>query len=305
MNYKKIIKRLQVINAVLVALLIMLVGSSLAIYTSQVYQRAVVRNRYNDVIRFSSDKLLRVSEGTYATQIYYPVAENQTSMSFTVCNFDQSKSTLVHEMDIKYTITFSFENQDEDYAYSISCNNNNIDTLTSYVSTLKGGIASVDTYTVNFSSLDYQNLKLTVTVTPDDLQLTKKNILTATFIPIQYGTTQQFQVHMEFPDSLRIKGDGLHFTPEDVDAYNVLVSVTGGNGNVIIKWNPVMVELDPYFSSRYTIDEKSEKEYRINLPMNSADDTASYLIPFYNPDTTVPGWTDWDQLKAYIQVDLQ
>lgn len=50
MNYKKIIKRLQIINVVLVALLILLVGSSLAIYTSQVYQRAVVRNRYNDVV---------------------------------------------------------------------------------------------------------------------------------------------------------------------------------------------------------------------------------------------------------------
>ena len=299
---KKRFKKLWVISLVLTAIFLGVVGS-VAIYTSQVFQRAVVRNRNADVIRFGSDKLLRVSKGTSATQIYYPVAEQQTSMSFTVCNYDQSKSTLVHETDIKYTITFSFENQDEDYAYSISCNNNNIDTLTSYVSTLKGGIASVDTYTVNFSSLDYQNLKLTVTVTPDDLQLTKKNILTATFIPIQYGTTQQFQVHMEFPDSLRIKEDGHHLTPQDVDAYNVLLSVTGGKGKVYIRWKPNDVEMESYFRSERILIE-DHGWLKIELSMDSADNTTSYLIPFYNPNSSKPGWTDWNQLKASIEVGI-
>ena len=51
---KKKLKKIWVVSLTLMSLLLVIAGS-VAIYTSQVYQRAVVRNRYNDVIRFSSD----------------------------------------------------------------------------------------------------------------------------------------------------------------------------------------------------------------------------------------------------------
>lgn len=299
---KKRFKKIWVISLVLTAIFLGVVGS-VAIYTSQVYQRAVVRNRYNDVIRFSSDKLLTVETETLPSEIYYPVAEGQNTMTFTVCNYAQTKSTLPNDASLTYTISFKFENSDEDFSYHISCNDTVLDNLTSYTHNLPGGTASVDTYTITFSEKDYQKMKLTVTVTPEDSLLTKNRILTGTLIPILYGTTQQFQVHMEFPDSQRKNTDGSYFTPENVDAYNVLLSVTGGQGKVYIRWKSNEVEMDSYFCSEHA-PSKDGDWLKTVLFMDSADNTSSYLIPFYNPNSSKPGWTDWNQLKASIEVGI-
>lgn len=293
-------------GCLLAAALTAAVGGTLAIYTSQVYQRAVVRNRYNDVVRFSSDKLLLVGQGTPASVVYYPVTENQTSLTFRVCNYDQSKSTLVSESDISYTINFTTQNGTEGFPYTVSCNGSDKEALTSFHHRLQGGKASANTYTVSFSQNDYLNLKLTVTVTPDDLSLTRNNILTATLIPIAYGTTQQFQVKREFPDSLRKKEDGNPLKPTDLDAYNVLVTATGGDGDVCISWDPSKVEMDRFFRSRDIIKSITQDgaKWKAVLHMNSADETASYLIPFYNPNSTDPEWTDWNDLDQCIQVTV-
>lgn len=298
-------RRKMLISLVLLLLAITVaVGSTVAIYTSQVYQRAVVRNRDTEAIRFSSDKLLLVAPNTPASEVYYPVAENQTTLTFRVCNYDQSKSTLVSESDIGYNITFDTKDENPDFSYKVSCNDGAQETLGSSHHILTGGKASVDNYTVTFSEKDYLNLKLTVTVTPDELSLTRNNILTATLIPIAYGTTQKFQVKLEFPDSLRKKEETSPFTPEDMDAYNVLVTATGGEGDVYIRWDPTKVEMDSFFLSRGLNESITQDENYLKavLHMNSADDTASYLIPFYNPNPTNPEWTDWNELAKYIQV---
>ena len=303
MKKKYDVKRIWVIIFAIMAI-ILLVGGTLAIYTSQVYQRAVVRNRDNEAVRFSSDKLLLVAPNTHASEVYYPVAESQNTLTFQVCNYDQSKSTLVSESDIGYTISFDIEGNDPDFNdYSVSCNGGIPEPLERSHHILPGGEASVDNYTVTFSVKDYRNLKLTVTVTPDKFHLTRNNILTATLIPIAYGTTQKFQVKLEFPDSLRKKENNNPFTPKDMDAYNVLVTATGGDGDVYIRWNPAMVEMDSFFRSRDIIKsiEQDEEYLKAVLHMNSADDTASYLIPFYNPNPTNPEWKDWNELAEYIQ----
>lgn len=299
-NKKKLILSVSLAAAALVAV----VGGTLAIYTSQVFQRGVVRNRYNQAIRFSSDKLAQVSSDTSPQISYYPVAENQTSLTFRICNYDQTKSTLVSERDISYTIDFKVEGGTSGFNYQVSCNGGAKGSLTSSDHTLAGGKLSVDTYTVTFSENDYQNLKLTVTATPKDLSLTRKNILTATLIPIAYGTSQNFNVRREFPDSWRKKEDGSLFTPEDLDAYNVLVTAAGGEGNVYIRWDSTKLDMDYFFQKDYTPVEKDENWYEITLSMNSADKTASYLIPFYNPNAQNPNWSSWKDLEDCIQVGV-
>ena len=304
MKKRYVVKKIWVIILAIMAI-ILLVGGTLAIYTSQVYQRAVVRNRDTEAVRFSSDKLLLVAPNTPASEVYYPVEENQTTLTLTfrVCNYDQSKSTLVSESDIGYTIAFDIEGNDPKFNYRVSCNGGVQEPLESSHHILPGGGASVDNYTVTFSEKDYRNLKLTVTVTPDEFSLTRNNILTATLIPIAYGTTQKFQVKMEFPDSMRKKEDNSSFTPKDMDAYNVLVTATGGEGDVYIRWDPATVEMDSFFKSREIIQSITpEGDYlKAVLHMNSADNTASYLIPFYNPNSTNPEWIDWNDLANYIQ----
>ena len=154
---------------ILVMTITALIGVSFAIYTSQVFQRSVVRNRNTGIVRFSSDKLISVAIDSNATEIYYPVVEGQTTMSFRICNYDQTRSTLVNETDIGYTISFSFADKDDSFNYSVTCNDKSIGSSENTHRILRGGVASVDNYTVSFSENDYRKLKMTVTVIPDDL----------------------------------------------------------------------------------------------------------------------------------------
>lgn len=301
-NKKKLILSVSLAAAALVAV----VGGTLAIYTSQVFQRGVVRNRDNQTVRFSSDKLAQVSVGDPPPISYYPVAEKQTSLTFHICNYDQTKSTLVSERDISYIIDFTVEGGTSGFSYPVSYNggdSESLDAVTGSTHTLVGGRLSVDTYTVTFLEADYQNLKLTVTATPLDTTLTRNTILTATLIPIAYGTTQNFNVSFEFPDSRRVKEDGSLFTPTDLDAYNVLVTAAGGEGEVYICWDPQNVEMD-YFFLKNLSPETDGTWRKIRLRMNSADETASYLIPFYNPNGEKPNWSGWQSLAAYIEVGV-
>lgn len=304
MKKRYTVKRIWVILFAVAAILAA-VGGTLAIYTSQVYQRAVVRNRYNDVIRFSSDILTRVSVNTKAQESYYPVDPQQENpgIQFTIYNYDRAKSTLFNELDIEYTITFLLENTSSGDC-SIKSKYGDIalrpGEKQSLSGKLTGGKHSSDIFTFRFPqdalSTDVsQNPKLTVTVEPTKLDLTQGMILTGTLIPIAYGTTQGFQARLEFPDSARS-------TPGDFAAYNVLVSVSGGKGNVEILWNSMILEIDPFFSpTKATITyEKNETSEtgKMTIPMDSTDETASYLIPFYKKTPAPLTWQGWLRLEG-------
>lgn len=294
MDYKKIIKRLQLINIVLVALLVLIVGCSLAIYTSQVYQRAVVRNRYNDVIRFSSDKLYRVNDTSSPEKYYYPLGENQTSVTFTVCNYDQTKSTLYNENDLKYDISFSIKNgTDNGFEYVVTKGNiqkgiiKNGGGLTLHDNSLDGGHRSVDTYSISFHGDDYNKVEITVIVTPADDATTQNRKLNGILIPIKYSTTQGMRIEWSYPDSVR-------GTPHDFDAYNLMVSVSGGQGDVLISWDSIQLDIDPYFAAGKAVATSGSTK-TITVNMNSEDETGTYLITFYNHNSTKPKWQYWKQ----------
>lgn len=296
-------KKIWVIVLVTTAILLA-VGGTLAIYTSQVYQRAVVRNRYNDVIRFSSDKLYRVAGNSHAQKYYYPMGQGQTTMTFSVCNYDQEKNTLFSEKKIDYTITFTVRNGTDkvtngtdNFYYTVTCgdqsktlqNNGNV----SMTGSLPGGQRSVDSYTVTFAEGDYNKVEIEVTVTPkESATTTQGRILNGILIPIEYATTQGVRVKSEFTDSTR-------GTPDQFDAYNLLVSISGGAGNVLITWDHTKLDIDPLFASGKTVVNNGN-ESTITVPMNSENATGTYLISFYNHNTTKPTWTAWSDLPISV-----
>lgn len=289
-------KKIWVIVLVTTAILLA-VGGTLAIYTSQVYQRAVVRNRYNDVIRFSSDKLYRVAGDSPTQKYYYPMDQGQTTMTFSVCNYDQEKNTLFSEKKIDYTITFTVRNGTDNFYYTVSCgdqsktlqNNGNV----SMTGSLPGGQRSVDSYTVTFAEGDYNKVEIVVTVTPEESATTTQGrILNGILIPIEYATTQGVSVKWEFTDSTR-------GTPDQFDAYNLLVSISGGAGNVLISWDHTMLDIDPFFSTGKSITERGNQS-TITVPMNSENATCTYLISFYNHNTKKPTWTVWSDLPISV-----
>lgn len=284
----------------IVGVVLAMAGGTLAIYTSQVYQRAVVRNRYNDVIRFSSDKLYRTTTVT-PQKYYYPVGENQTSMTFSVCNYDQSKNTLFSEKEIGYMITFSVTEGKANFDYTVFCGNKS-QTLKnngncSMEGSLEGGKRSTDTYTVTFADGDYNKVEIKVIVTPKDSTTTQNYILNGVLIPIEYATTQGVKLSWKFIDSTR-------GTPDQFDAYNLLVSVSGGEGNVVIAWDSSKLDIDPFFiAASNRIPGTAENGYaNLTVSMNSENETGTYLISFYNHTIMQPGWTEWKDLPIMVKL---
>lgn len=298
MKKRNFVKRKWVI--ILAAMvMILLVRGTMAIYTSQVYQRAVVRNRYNDVIRFSSDKLYRVTDVSNPQKYYYPVSENQTTMTFSVCNYDQAKNTLFSEKEIGYTISFRVEDGTPGFDYTVSSGSisktlQNNGTL--YMTdSLAGGKRSVNTYSVTFNDEGYNKVRITVKVTPTDSGITQNYILNGVLIPVEYATTQGVRVKCEFTDSTR-------GTPDQFDAYNLLVSVSGGTGNVLITWDHTVLDIDPFFKGDKQITTEGNNS-TITVHMDSENATGTYLISFYNHSTAKPVWTKWEELPISVRLE--
>ena len=284
---------------------VVLLGGSFAIYTSQIYQRSVVRNRNADVIRFSSDILYRVAIDTPLQSYYYPMSKDQKVMSFTICNYDQNKNTLVCEKDINYVITFSIPEGTDKFSYNVRYGSNDVIPSNSGEVTLNngkltGGERSTASYTIELpDEISYENVKISVVVKPitADMPLTKNTCLQAILVPVEYATVQGVTLKAEFTDSKR-------GAPDQFDAYNYSVTLSGGNKDVVIGWDADELDIDPFFLIKGTSMEPDENGFeRLKISMNSEDSTGNYLIQFYNHaghETT--SWTVWNQLPVYAEL---
>lgn len=283
------------------------VGGTLAIYSSQAFQRSVVRNRDTEAICFSSDILYRSLKKTdgsdEAPQTYYfPVTAEGKSLSFQVCNYDQAKSTVYNENNIDYTINFKLCNASgASYRVVDSTgkeHNFKDDTLTLSGCRLDKGGKSSHSYIFYFDQADHNKLELQVTVTPTDLTTTKHTILSANIIPLEVSNTQGISLRYEFTDQTRTG-----YGPRDFAAYNLLVSLSGGQSDVLLSWDNTVLEIDPFFCQRINKDVKDVEiegnTSTIRIPMNSEDETSTYLIQFYNKGNLSDDWppTSWDVLK--------
>lgn len=274
------------------------VGGTVAIYTSQVFQRSVVRNRDTEAIRFSSDKLYRVMTGNLTSKkYYYPMSSGQKTMSFTVCNFDQSKNTVVNQQTLEYDIKFIVKNGTPDFEYDVNGSKILNNQTLNLSGSLPGGRRSADTYTVTFGQNDYNKVEITITVTPRDLSLTKNNVLHATLIPIEYATTQEVSLDWEFTD-------GNNYMLDAVDAYNVAVSISGGEDDVVISWENDKLDIDPFFQKEIIASggtfTTSGNTSTLNFHMNSENDTGSYQLRFYKHGIDSYGWSEWTDLPIEI-----
>ena len=288
-------KRIIVSLCLIVGVLTVFIGGTLAIYTSQDHQRSVVRNRDNEIIRFSSDKLYRVTGDAPVKAYYYPMSKESRTMEFQVCNYDQAKNTLYNEKQIGYEITFEVKNGSEG-EYTIS-NGKTTQTVTNgnrvqFNDSLTGGRKSINTYSFVFHEGDFNKVELVVTVTPANLTVTQNRILNGKLIPVEYATTQGVTMQWEYTDSDRGRVN-------EFDAYNVLVSISGGARNVFIKWDSSQLDIDPFFAEGKTVT-KNGNFSTITVPMNSEDITGTYLIQFYNHNSTKPGWTTWSDIPIEV-----
>lgn len=266
-------------------------GITYAIYTSQVYQRAVIRNRDTEAIRFSSDKLFRVNSDNATPKIYYyPVNSGQKTMSFSVCNYDQGKNTVVNQHTIEYDISFTFADGTDGFEYKV--NNSPAANLTG---SLAGNKHSTNTYQIEFSENDYNNLRVTVEVIPRDNTLTKNTKLYAILVPIEFATTQGVSFEWGFDKS---------YSFNEVDAFNVSMSVSGGEDLVTIIWDNTMLDIDPFFKEKMIANgsdyTENGNDSRLSFTMNSEDESSDYHFQFYQHGKRPSEWTGWDKLPVSI-----
>ena len=274
-------------------------GVALSVYTSQDHQRSVVRNRDTDTIRFSSDKLYRVTEGE-PQKYFYSTAKSQRVMQFYVCNYDQERSTLFCERDIEYQLVFTLNNTSVDadqYAVQSADGTHSFeDGVCTFTDTLPGGDRSLKTYSLAFEERDFGKLEWTVKVTPLNPTVTQGRILQAVLIPMEYTPVQGVFVKAEFSDSGRGKA------PSEYAAYNLTVTIRGGAGTVKITWDKEMFDIDPFFWEKENV---SETQDGLLISMNAEDETGACQITFFHHKDQTMTWTDWNELWEYIQVELQ
>lgn len=282
----------------LAAVLAVAAGAALSVYTSQDHQRSVVRNRDTDTIRFSSDKLYRVTEGE-PQKYFYSATKSQREIQFYVCNYDQERPTLFCERDIEYLLEFRLNNTSlEANQYVVRSTDGTYrfeNGVCTFTDSLPGGDRSLKTYSLDFGEGDFDQLEWTVKVTPVNPTVTQGRFLQAVLIPVEYIPIQGVSVSAEFTDRGRGKA------PSAYAAYNVTITIRGGAGRVKLTWDKAMLDIDPFFREQAN---GTETDDGILFPMNSEDETGSRQVTFFNHQNQKPTWSDWNELWQYIHVEL-
>ena len=89
-------------------------------------------------------------------------------------------------------------------------------------------------------------------------------------------------------------------TPDKFDAYNMLVMISGGEGDVLITWDNTKLDIDPFFALNKEVKKNDNGTSSIVVRMNSEDATGSYLIQFYNHNSEKPIWTSWEDVPVWV-----
>ena len=281
--------------------LLAVAGGSYAAYTSQDAQRAVVRNRDTEAIRFTSNYLQTCANGTSAAQyagrtiLFDANVKKQDSVVFDIdiYNYVKGNTSLVSERDITYDLTLTFEGGQGGYV--VNGHTVTGDTYTEKGVTLKGRMANSSKYTISIPGADIDNLKITATAIPTKLSVTNNQILAAIILPCTESKVNVFSYQGTFTDA------SSDTVPADYDAFNYEVSISSGKADVTLTWDPEAVEIDQYFLKKIGKGDISPKAGSVTFEMDQDNGTGNYRIPFYIVSKCKIA-ADWDGMKELIKV---
>ena len=183
----------------LVVVIAMAAGGSYAAYTSQGYQKGVVRNRDNESVRFTSNHMTNCS--ATVTSDNYPGKtvlysdnygdDDKLTLDIFVYNYVYGNSGLVSEKDIEYTMNillsglsgtdYTVEKNGETVSGTAQSDHKSI--LYTADSTLIGREVRADVYTVTFYGRDLNSITITASAIPKDTSITNGQILAAVIAP--------------------------------------------------------------------------------------------------------------------------
>ncbi len=317
-------KNLIVIIAVVVCVMLA-VGGTFAAYTSQGHMRAVVRNRDNETVRFTSNYLRNCTKtsadkGEYPGKVILYSNESSEAAELTidifVYNYVLGNMSLINENDITYDMeirlaggtqeSYSVKLEDTALTRQSDDGDEQVYTTTSDGVTLIGRTPHANHYTVTIAGADLDKIRITAVATPRNLSVTGNQLLAAVIAPCTESTVQEFTCEGVFADSSM-------GTPKDYDAFNYEVSISAGRANVTITWNANILEIDQFFlkkiSDRETdyicqyVKKNPNGEGSLTFVMDQSAGMGDYMIPFYltSPQEDLPD--TWDAMEKYISVD--
>ncbi len=309
----------QKLKKVLIALIVLIgmtavAGRSYAAYISQDAQRGVARNRDTGRIRFSSNYLQATSTDTKENQYANKViayskntsADVEIPIDIYVYNYIQGSVSLVNDKDITYNMSIKITGGTKK-SYTVKYGNEpltptkdgNTYTYMNRNAKLPGRAQNLHHYTVTVYGADLDRAKIIAKADPVDKTYTGNQFLAATISPCTASEVKSFSCEGTFTDAT-------NGNPEDYDAFNYEVSISGGRANVTLSWDPAKVEIDPYFLKKIgkTKDDifDSNDGKSIQFEMDQNEGTGEYLIPFYRltEDDNLP--ENWKDMNSVIKV---
>ena len=298
-------KRTAVMGICLVGVLLLVIATYAA-YTRQAYQRGTARNRDTEIVSFTSNYLQLYTTGSsgnayVAKNIVYGTDEKKKeSVSFDihVYNYANGNTSLVSQKDITYTMKIEFKNgagngyKVESDTTSITPDNN----VCEIKKTLIGRTANEDVFTVTFPGNEIDTLQITATAIPEKAALTNNQYLAA-LVPCTTASKVTFRAEGIFLD----KAEG---TPMQYDGFNYGISISSGAADVVLTWNPVVLEIDKFFvkklETQNLITSKDLANGKLEFEMDQSNGTGDFLISFYIKDKSkIP--ENWSDMEKMIQ----
>lgn len=304
-----------VICAVLVlAGLLTIMSGSYAAYTSQDSQRAVVRNRDGEIVRFTSNYLQNCAYGAetgsyVGRNVFFSKDDEQGTVSIDVevYNYANGNAGLVSQKDITYTMSIELSNANGN-DYSVRVDNgesqafSSENKFTAEKQTLVGRSANSHKYTITFPKSDIDKVKITAIALPENPSVTNNQKLAAIIVPCTGSTTNTFLAEGKFTDVSD------NTTPKEYYGFNYEVTISSGKANATLSWNSDLVEIDKYSLEKLGENvnikhDSNTKTDSVEFEMDQSNGTGDYLIPFYIKDKSEIEKKSWKDMNSVITFD--
>lgn len=219
-------------------------------------------------------------------------AESGTTFEFSVFNYLQNDPTIWCQKDIEYTITVEVEGSKSlDSCKFGPAGGEMVPFASSGTATLKGqSLAgrrqSKNQYVVQLPQADINNTTFKVRVEVTDAGGTMIRSMAADIMPSLAAEVQATTWGITSVD----QSDGNK--PNDFDAYNYNITVSGAEAEVTFTWNQNLVQLDPFFK---------EKHKGATVNGNTATLTLQpgiTRVNFFRIDGAVNEDTKWSDLRV-------
>ena len=305
------IKKIYIVAILFAFVLLIVIGLSSASYLNQSYKRGVVRNREEEAIRFTSNHLSLVAQGTepdsYANRIitYREDEPKNLFCEIDVRNYIPGSANLINDYTITYTLQVTLKRATPDAEYRVGNQSNRTDANGNCVfilenQILQGRSRKEKTYTVTFYKNDLNELNITVDAIPVNTAYTGNQFLAAKIFPCTKSETQPFSCVGKFADQDSGK------QPSDFDAYNYEVILANGRAKVTLTWDNSLYEIDPFFKLKLVSDDiKEDSEGKLVFIMDQTKGNDSYIITFYKKDKTECNKLSWSEMTEKISISAE